>query len=563
MDINENTFKDFLRKKSKKEGWKPEDYFTIWYLKQRFGDKSKWKYTDGQDGGVDALVEKNGNLTIIQTTTSNIKTGSVDRFKSAVRAFEGKTKKFQDWLDHEVTKKDDKKIFRKYYLKHRRNRKEYHLVVFSKKNKNIESRLKEFKGKVIYYHSQDLLNLYKLYVIGVRESPALHIHTDKSTLEFHGNYQTQFLTRVFVMKLKPFLNYLKSHSESELIFGRNVRVHQDATEVNVEMKSTWTDNPGLFFYGNNGIHIICNTCVRDSKGNYKLTNPQIINGSQTLHTLKEVEKSQEGYILTRVTIIPKNYQTKQNTQKMIDKIIHYSNSNNVMKESDLRSNDEIQVKLARELISKNIFYERKTNEWQQEKQHHTPNTMHINSIDLAKIMMVCDKNYGPVHYKKFGSAPLFRSPGRRNTEAKKGHYPEQFKMAFSSMDETETKIRLSLFISKAIRDVKRSKKTKTVPNASKNFLLYILWKYIRGTRINHPIKIQNFRFRNKKLKKLVIYLGDVIVKDYAKMNRKENISVNDYFRNEDVMKRILLIIRKSNFESKVKPALKEILKTAK
>lgn len=558
MLSDSDSFAGFIGREAKKEEMADEKFFTLWYVKQKHGIDGH--YTDGKDGGIDYIVEKDGRLIIIQTKLGNMSADESDRFLKAIEAFESKEEReFKRWLDVDVQSKSDKDTFLSLYQKYKGKDKSYEVVVFRTKADGFEKRFKNNrnKNKISIADREDIIYLYNLYLIGVREAPTLTLITDRTSLDFE-DLSMDYNTKVFVVKLKPLLQFLNENPESELVFGRNVRVHQGSTAVNDEMKKTWEQDPALFFYGNNGVHIICNECTGGA-GEQKLVNPQIINGSQTLHTLKSCGSDNDGWILARVTVIPQEEQTNHKAQKVIDKIIMYSNRNNTMDSMDLRSNDEIQVKLARELFSRRIFYERKTNEWTSVKTKHQEIIHSISSRDLGILMMICDNTYGPVHYKSIGHAPIFRDPDEDDPTY--GYYPEMFKEAYKSLDQTETKIRLYNFLKKSLRWVKATKKeSKRVPSSSLNYVTSIFWEAIDGYSFRYPIRIPIDIKLSDKLKKSCMDFGREIVTHFDRYTSKNKMSVNDYFRNKEVFDDVRKLFRSGGYSQKLKEAMDDIMK---
>jgi hypothetical protein len=556
MAIKDDSFPDFIQREAQKVEQEPEKFFTLWYVKQKYGDGGH--YTDGKDGGIDYIVEKNGQLIIIQTKLGNISADEFDRFLKAVEHFETKDEKaFKSWIEHDVKSKSDKDIFQSLYNKYKSKDKSYEVVVFKSKSEAFEKKIKasRHKGNITLVGCDDLIYLYNLYLIGVREAPELVLKTDRTSLDFNDT-SVPYTTRAFIVKLKPLLEFLNTNPDSELVFGRNVRVYHGSTEVNEEMAKTWQTKPDLFFYGNNGIHIICNQC-RGGAGEQTLINPQIINGSQTLHTLKLSGGSNDGWILARITVIPKGDQLKPEIQDMIDKMILYSNRNNVMDPMDLRSNDEIQVRLARELFARKIFYERKTKEWERVKTHHSEVIHTIDARDLGILTMVCDGRYGPVYYKDKGHVVIFRSVDKENPDW--GFYPDIFKEAYEAINQTETKIRLYSFLKRALKSVKpQSKEAKRVPSSSLNYITSIFWDAIDGYSFRYPIKIP-FDGKADKLKSATIDFGKEIVSDFEKRNKEGIITVLDYFRTKDTFDYCRQKFREDKYSERLKEAIEEII----
>ncbi len=126
------------------------------------------------------------------------------------------------------------------------------------------------------------------------------------------------------------------------------------------MKETIDQEPDKFYFYNNGISAICT----DLKANFEYgtkdikeivcRNFQIINGAQTTTTIgryKDDIKLQKVRILLRITQTEVLKSEKKGLNK---KIITFNNSQTIIKDSDFRSNDEIQLFLQKHL--ENYWY---------------------------------------------------------------------------------------------------------------------------------------------------------------------------------------------------------------
>ena len=90
---------------------------------------------------------------------------------------------------------------------------------------------------------------------------------------------------------------------------------------------------------------------------------QIVNGSQTLHALFEVaQKNIE--CLKSIEILCRIYELKD--AQYSSRIAEYTNSQNPVTSRDIRSIDFVQQKLEMELKDMGYFYERKTNQYENE-----------------------------------------------------------------------------------------------------------------------------------------------------------------------------------------------------
>jgi hypothetical protein len=180
------------------------------------------------------------------------------------------------------------------------------------------------------------------------------------------------------------------------IFARNVRGFLADTEVNLSMEKTIEKEPGYFWYYNNGITIICDKAERrGSKGKEILyvENPQIINGQQTTRTLfKRLEKASKTSVIVKVIRVTREHgQSHEEFEKLISSIVAATNWQNAILQSDLMSNDRMQIELERELRKASYLYLRKRQSRSEAKSHAGENHFHtITKEEMAKAVAACD-----------------------------------------------------------------------------------------------------------------------------------------------------------------------------
>jgi hypothetical protein len=153
-------------------------------------------------------------------------------------------------------------------------------------------------------------------------------------------------------------------SIEELVFDDNVRVYlKQRTNINKNIKNTALnedENSKIFFY-NNGITVTCDQFHYQGKRSPTITikNFQIVNGGQTVHALRSAfENNQDNF--EEITLLCKIYETCDEDFK--GKIAEYTNSQNPVRDRDIRSIDSVQIKLEKEFYELGYFYERKRNQ---------------------------------------------------------------------------------------------------------------------------------------------------------------------------------------------------------
>ena len=155
------------------------------------------------------------------------------------------------------------------------------------------------------------------------------------------------------------------NDNKERIFQQNVRLSLGirSKSINKQIYETAVDEKRRrdFWYFNNGITIICSELDIATNGKVaNLKRAQIINGAQTTYSLYDAYKS--GKLDDSVEILIKAIET--NEREFIDNVTLYTNSQNAIRLRDLCSNDEIQIRIQKEIIGcYKYFYERKRGEF--------------------------------------------------------------------------------------------------------------------------------------------------------------------------------------------------------
>lgn len=134
----------------------------------------------------------------------------------------------------------------------------------------------------------------------------------------------------------------------------------------------------MFSLLNNGLTLLSDDTSHTTKtgkkgvGLLEITNPQIINGGQTAHTLATIfEDSQidnsvfEGKeVLTKIITFDDTFADESKKTQFIEQLSIATNNQSVVKESDRRSNDYVQIKLQEYLFEHfGYYYHRKKGEF--------------------------------------------------------------------------------------------------------------------------------------------------------------------------------------------------------
>lgn len=125
----------------------------------------------------------------------------------------------------------------------------------------------------------------------------------------------------------------------DALYAWNIRGYLGNRGINQEIFNTAQNESQNFFYYNNGVSAICTEYEIRDKNELNVKNFQIINGAQTISTLSNAEPNSDIDVLFRLTVT-KNVKTDKGINRQI---IQYNNTQNAIKVSDFRSNDEIQI----------------------------------------------------------------------------------------------------------------------------------------------------------------------------------------------------------------------------
>ena len=132
------------------------------------------------------------------------------------------------------------------------------------------------------------------------------------------------------------------------IFSYNIRNYIGSTQTNKKIVESAKNDASNFYLYNNGISCLANEVIVGSD-HLEIRNLQVINGAQTVRSLHHAAKrgrlEPSPIILFRVTEVPHSYGDGKRT---IEAITRYNNTQNVIKASDFRSNDEIHTDLGRQ-----------------------------------------------------------------------------------------------------------------------------------------------------------------------------------------------------------------------
>ena len=154
-----------------------------------------------------------------------------------------------------------------------------------------------------------------------------------------------------ILKLRELTEFVSK--SREYVFESNIRQWmQFKTTVNKGLRETLQNDPGKFFYYNNGITIVVSDFIELENNLIELHAPQIVNGAQTSNSILDQAKrtkNMEGSMT--VTIIKADDEQEQNN------ITKYRNSQNSVRGKDLVSLMDFHKSIKSQLKNCGYFYE--------------------------------------------------------------------------------------------------------------------------------------------------------------------------------------------------------------
>ena len=154
-----------------------------------------------------------------------------------------------------------------------------------------------------------------------------------------------------ILKLRELTEFVSKNRE--YVFESNIRQWmQFKTTVNKGIRETLQNNPGKFFYYNNGITIVVSDFKELGDNLIKLYAPQIVNGAQTSNSiLDQAKRTKNMNGSMTVTIIKADDEEEQNN------ITKYRNSQNSVRGKDLVSLMDFHKSIKSQLKNCGYFYE--------------------------------------------------------------------------------------------------------------------------------------------------------------------------------------------------------------
>jgi len=374
-----NLILERVKETSQKTGYGEAQSFGRWFADMYFLDPQGLFVSDGsRDGKIDTFFTTHNSKVVTHHILNTKYTEEYN--KLAPREFYNEIAYFVqvfqniDQREEYLAQKVKGELCPRYRTLFERFDEEMAELIFvtnCRRNEGADAPLANLPVKI--FHLDDLIqHLVDDLDVTMPRTPNL-VLSDIHTVLSPDKSDTSVATSIVFAQLVDFIDYMKS-DPYDLLFARNVRVSFGTPKhsVNAEIRETFAKNPEEFAFSNNGITVLCEKHTQDP-GVKKLTliNPRVVNGSQTLHSIRDVPNpSRQARVMVRIVEIPpfggddvgERIEVRRD---ILNKISVRSNRQNPIKKWDLVSNDDFQLEIYRFFRRRGWFYERRLREWRQ------------------------------------------------------------------------------------------------------------------------------------------------------------------------------------------------------
>lgn len=348
--------------------------FGRWFANMYFGQDSKVTITDAAgDGKVDLCVTTTRGAEVTYSILNTKFTKHYER-SSPVSFYDEITRYWQAFEnkanrnEYLATVRQElhprfKDLFRLYDNGHAE------LYFVTDHSVNLKQVASVAKLGVTIIHLDELLQYVAEHLEGAMPETDPLLLTGVTNVLTPPTNESEVPTSIVFARLIDFINYMEQ-DPFDLLFARNVRLWLGkGTEANKAIAETFRNAPKEFAYSNNGITILCKKHTHNpGKQELTLENPRVVNGSQTLHSIRDVTSpSRLARAMVRIIEIPAPTGSDlpahtARRKAIIHKISIRSNLQNPIKRWNLVSNDDFNTSLARYFWDRKLYYERRQGE---------------------------------------------------------------------------------------------------------------------------------------------------------------------------------------------------------
>jgi hypothetical protein len=247
-------------------------------------------------------------------------------------------------------------------------------LVFITNHRRNENQFESVKSPDLdIFHLEEILQFMVDDIEGAMPRTPSMVLTGIRAVLSADKRDTEVSTSIVFARLTDFIRYMEK-DPYDLLFARNVRLSLGNTPVNKDIRETFEDSPQEFAYSNNGITMLCERQTHHpGSQELHIVNPRIVNGSQTLHSIRDADKPNDSArVMVRIVEVPPTdsselTQKARDRKELVRNISVRSNLQNPIKKWNLVSNDDYQQALSRYFLKKGLYYERRSKEWNQRK----------------------------------------------------------------------------------------------------------------------------------------------------------------------------------------------------
>ena len=381
--INRKDLFDFMLKQVKRtadlHGDQLPQAFGRWFSNMFFSGVSEVAIPDGAgDGKIDLLVKHDvGNARrygIINTkfTSEYDKASPVAFYDEITRfwqAFENKANRTA-YLNH-VVREPLREHYKRLFKLYDDGSAKLYFVTNHRVNEAQSGSVRGYNVTVL--HLDDVLQYVAEHIEGAMPETEPLLLSGISNVLTPATNESEVPTSIVFARLIDFIKYMED-DRFDLLFARNVRLWLGKTETNEGIQHTFRNAPKEFAYSNNGITVLCKKHTHDpGRAELRLENPRVVNGSQTLQSIRSVENpSNVARVMVRIIEVPPSGRHDvplqvEKRKEIIHKISIRSNQQNPIRRWNLVANDDFQNELSRYFWDKQLYYERRQFEWKSRK----------------------------------------------------------------------------------------------------------------------------------------------------------------------------------------------------
>ncbi len=539
----------------KGKGYEKPQAFVEWFINIYFNSPQDIFIADGShDGKVDAFFTTHDGSTVkhhvvnSKYTEEYGKSAPVKFYEEIsyfLNAFENRSRR-EEYLSRAV-KAELRPHYKQLFAKFDEGQAELMFITNHKRNEVQANQVSD--GSIKLFHLDDLIQYIVDDIDGAMPRTAPLELTNIHQVLAADKAETEVATSIVFARLYDFIKYMNKDPH-DLLFARNVRLSLGNTTPNKAIKETFMKTPKEFAFSNNGITILCERHIHDPGTKMlQLINPRVVNGSQTLHSIRDIPSpSQNARVMLRIIEIPpitnKDVATTVKKKKeIINKIAIRSNQQNPIKATNLIANDDYQMELYRYFRRNKLFYERREKEW-------SCRSRYLKSVGIAQgpsltpLLQLISSYYWQ---RKAGLGPVVAKSPNELCESTK----------YDQIRESDPELVYQIYLlSKIISDCSRRLKKVKYIGKYKNYAVLTVFSLLvaglQSIKVRFGTKELTASLRHyvenspshKKMERTVQKAYNIVDSNFnrtAKEHRSktgEVLSTNNYFKNQSFIDKI-------------------------